>query len=92
MNKSQLISAIAESAGITLDQAEKILGSALEGITGTLTAGDSVSLVGFGRFGVKQRSARKVRNPQTGKEMMLEATTVPFFKVGKGLKDEVDSQ
>lgn len=92
MNKSQLISAIAESAGISLTEAEKMLNSTLNSITDTLTKGDSVSLVGFGKFGTKIRSARKVKNPQSGKEIMLEAKAVPFFKAGKALKEQVDSQ
>jgi DNA-binding protein HU-beta len=92
MNKSQLISAIAESAGLSLTKAEKALGAALDSIVTTLTKGENVSLVGFGNFGVKQRSARKVKNPLTGQEMMIQAATVPFFKAGKNLKENVDSK
>ncbi len=92
MNKSQLVSAISESAGISLAQAEKALGAALDSIVDSLTKGDTVSLVGFGSFGVKKRAARKVRNPQTGKEMMVDAKSVPFFKAGKNLKETVDTQ
>jgi DNA-binding protein HU-beta len=90
MNKSQLISAIAERSGLTATKAEKTLSATLESIIGTLTEGGAVSLIGFGSFGVKKRSARKVRNPQTGAEIMLKEATVPFFKAGKGLKEEVD--
>ena len=92
MNKSQLISAIAESAGMTLSQAEVTLSTALEGIGSTLTKGDSVTLVGFGKFGVKNRAAREVRNPNTGAKLTLDPTIVPFFKAGKNLKDLVDSK
>jgi len=92
MNKSQLVIAISESAGISLDQAEKMLLTALDGISTTLANGDSVSFVGFGKFGVKKRSARKVRNPQNGQEIMLESALVPFFKAGKNLKEQVDSK
>lgn len=91
MNKSQLVSAMADSAGISLSKAEKALGVALDGITDTLTKGDVVSIVGFGSFGVKKRAARKVRNPRTGQEMMITARVVPFFKAGKNLKETVDS-
>lgn len=91
MNKSQLASIIAESAGITLSKAEKVLSAALDSIVDALTQGGSVSLVGFGSFGVKERSARKVRNPQTGQEMMIKATVVPYFKAGKNLKETVDT-
>lgn len=92
MNKAQLIAAIADSAGISLSKAEKALGVTLDGITVTLTKGENVSLVGFGNFGVKKRSARKVKNPSTGQEMMINAAIVPFFKAGKNLKETVDSK
>ena len=91
MNKSQLISAMANQAELSLTKAEKALAAVLDCISDTLMKGESVSLVGFGSFGVKKRAARKVRNPRTGQEMMIEAATVPFFKAGKNLKEEVDS-
>jgi DNA-binding protein HU-beta len=89
MNKSQLVAMIAEATDLTSSKAEKMLGVTLEAIVDTLTKGGSISLIGFGNFGVKTRAARKVRNPQTGKEMMIKAALVPFFKAGKGLKDQV---
>ncbi len=92
MNKAQLITTIAESAGISSAKAEKTLAIALDSIVDTLTQGGTVSLVGFGSFGVKQRSARKVRNPQTGQEMLIKATIVPYFKAGKNLKELVDTE
>jgi len=92
MNKSELISAIAANADIPAAQAEKALGAALDSIVDALTKGGSISLVGFGSFGVKKRAARKVRNPRTGKEMTIEAKSVPFFKAGKNLKELVDSE
>ena len=92
MNKSQLISAIAEVSNISLAKAEKVLGAALESIAETLAKGGNVSLVGFGNFGVKKRAARKVKNPMTGIEMLIQAALVPFFKAGKNLKETVDSQ
>ena len=91
MNKSQLVSAIAESAEIPTIKAEKALGAAIDSIIDALTQGGSVSLVGFGSFGVKKRAARKVRNPRTGKEMTIDSRLVPFFKAGKNLKEAVDS-
>lgn len=90
MNKSELISAIAESAGIPSNKAEKALAAALEGISNALSQGDSFSIVGFGKFGVKHRSARQVRNPRTGKSIDVDAVTVPYFKAGKNLKELVD--
>lgn len=91
MNKSQLISAIAESTGISLAKAEKVLDATLDGIKDTLTQGGNVSLIGFGSFGVKERAARKIKNPLTGQEMMIDTTLVPFFKAGKNLKESVDT-
>ena len=91
MNKTQLISTIATNAEMPMAKAEKALAAALDSITDTLTQGGSVTLVGFGSFGVKQRAARKVRNPRTGQEMLIKSTIVPFFKAGKNLKDIVDS-
>jgi len=90
MNKSQLISAIANLAEIPISKAEQALKVALDSIDSALTAGKQVSLTGFGSFGVKERSARKVRNPRTGNAMMIDATTVPYFKPGKHLKAHVD--
>ncbi len=92
MNKSQLVSAIADQADFSQSKAEKALLAALDSIVSTLTKGETVSLVGFGSFGVKQRAARKVRNPRTGQEMEIKAAVVPFFKAGKNLKDVVDSK
>ena len=92
MNKSQLVSAIATKAELSLTKAEQALAAALDSIIDTLTKGETVSLVGFGSFGVRQRASRKVRNPRTGEEMTVKAAVVPFFKAGKNLKDEVDTQ
>lgn len=91
MNKSELVSAVAEGADISVSAAEKTLLAALEAISSTLAKGEAVSLIGFGNFGVKKRLARKVRNPRTGEEMMIKAVTVPFFKAGKNLKETVDT-
>ncbi len=92
MNKSQLVSTIATKAELSQAKAEKALAATLESIIHTLTEGGSVSLVGFGNFGVKKRAARKVRNPRTGQEMMIKAALVPFFKAGKNLKETVDTE
>jgi DNA-binding protein HU-beta len=92
MNKSQLVSAIADKAELSQIIAEKALMAALDSIVDALTKGESVALVGFGSFGVKKRAARKVRNPRTGQEMMIKEATVPFFKAGKNLKDTVDGK
>ena len=90
MNKSELIDAIAAAADSSKADAGRALDATLEAITGALKKGDSVSLVGFGTFSVKQRAAREGRNPQTGETIKIAAATVPGFKAGKALKDAVN--
>ena len=90
VNKSELIDAIASEADISKASAGRALDSMLGSITGALSKGDSVSLVGFGTFSVKQRAARTGRNPQTGATIQIKAATVPGFKAGKALKEAVN--
>lgn len=90
MNKSELIDAIAAAADLSKADAGRALDATIDAITGALKKGDSVSLVGFGTFAVKQRAAREGRNPQTGKTIQIAAATVPGFKAGKALKDAVN--
>ena len=90
MNKQELIDNIASSADITKADAGRALDSVLESITGALKKGDSVVLVGFGSFSVRDRKARTGRNPQTGAEIQIAAAKVPSFKAGKALKDAVN--
>jgi len=89
MNKSELIDAIAAEANLSKADAERSLNALTGTITETLAQRDSVVLTGFGTFDTSDRAARKGRNPQTGEEMQIPATTVPKFKAGKGLKDAV---
>ena len=90
MNKSDLINAVAEHSGLTKADTGQALDALLNTIENALIAGDSVTLVGFGTFGVKDRAERTGRNPQTGKEITIAAAKVPFFKSGKALKDAVN--
>ncbi len=90
MNKTELVSSVAEKADITKKDAEKVIASVLETIEGALAAGDKVQLVGFGTFEVRERAARTGRNPKTGEEIQIDATKVPAFKAGKALKDAVN--
>lgn len=90
MNKSELIDAIANDADISKASAGRALDSVIETVTSALAKGDSVSLVGFGTFSVKQRAARTGRNPQTGATIQIKAANVPGFKAGKALKDAVN--
>jgi DNA-binding protein HU-beta len=90
VNKSELIDAIAASADISKADAGRALDATLEAVTGALKKGDSVSLVGFGTFAVKERAAREGHNPQTGQTIQIAAAKVPGFKAGKALKDAVN--
>lgn len=90
MNKTELISEVAQKANITKKDADKIVNAFFTTIETALKAGDKVQLVGFGTFEVRERQARKGRNPQTGQEISIPATKVPAFKAGKALKDAVD--
>ncbi len=90
MNKSELIEAIAASADIPKAAASRALDAMVDTVTENLKKGDSVSLVGFGTFSVKERAARTGRNPQTGQPIQISAAKVPTFKAGKALKDSVN--
>ena len=89
MNKSQLVDAIANNASLTKVQSARALDATIEAITRALKNGDSVSLVGFGTWGVKHRQARAGRNPRTGAALQIPAANVPHFRAGKSLKDSV---
>lgn len=85
MNKAELVSAVAEKAGLTKVQATEALNAFMEVTADTLKKGDKIALVGFGTFSVAERAERKARNPQTGKEMVVPAKKVVKFKAGKDL-------
>nr|WP_228733020.1 HU family DNA-binding protein [Pseudoalteromonas ostreae] len=87
VNKSQLIDQIAADADISKAAAGRALDSFIEAVSGALKDGDSVALVGFGTFSVRERAARSGRNPQTGEAIQIAAATIPAFKAGKALKD-----
>lgn len=91
MNKSELIDAVAETADLPKAAASRAIDAMTDAITKALQAGDSVALVGFGSFVVKDRPARTGRNPQTGAPIEIAAARVPSFKAGKALKDAVNS-
>lgn len=86
MNKEQLVNAIAERAGLTKKDANAALEAFVNTVEQAVANGDKVQLVGFGSFEVRQRSARRGRNPQTGAELEIPATTVPAFKPGHTFK------
>jgi len=90
MNKTELSATVATKADLTRKQAEAAVNAVVETIGETLTAGGRVQIVGFGTFEVKNRPARKARNPRTGEEISISASKAPVFKAGKALKDIVD--
>lgn len=89
MNKSELISEIAERADVSKSVAARVLEATTGAIEGALSTGESVTLIGFGTFDVSYRAARTGRNPQTGAPLEIAASTLPRFKPGKSLKDAV---
>ena len=91
MNKTELVTAVAEQADISKKDAEKALKAFVDVVTEEMKKGEKVQLVGFGTFEVSERAAREGRNPQTGKTMKIEACKAPKFKAGKALKDAVNA-
>ena len=87
MNKTDLINAVAEQADLTKKEAGSAVDAVFESIQNSLAKGEKVQLIG--NFEVRERAARKGRNPQTGKEIDIPASKVPAFKAGKALKDAV---
>lgn len=90
MNKTELVNSIASKSGLSKKNSEAALNAFIASVEEALKSGDKVVLVGFGTFEVKNRSARKGRNPQTKEEITIPASKAPVFKAGKGLKDIVN--
>ena len=89
MNKTELITACAESTGLTKKDTERVLNAAIDAITDALVKGEKVQISGFGIFETKDREARIGRNPHTKETIEIPATRVPSFKASKALKDSV---
>ena len=89
MNKTELITAIAQNAGVSKKDAERVLNAAIDAMTAALANGEKVQISGFGAFEVKEREARIGRNPHTKESIEIPATKVPVFKASKALKDIV---
>lgn len=89
MNKTDLINAVAEKSDLPKKEATKAVDAVFESIMDSLKDGERVQLIGFGNFEVRERAARKGRNPQTGAEIEIPASKIPAFKPGKALKDNV---
>nr|WP_218624836.1 MULTISPECIES: HU family DNA-binding protein [unclassified Sporosarcina] len=84
-----MITSVAEAAELTKKDATKAVEAVFDTIQSTLASGEKVQLIGFGNFEVRERAARKGRNPQSGEEIDIAASKVPAFKAGKALKDAV---
>ncbi|WP_134701723.1 HU family DNA-binding protein [Ammoniphilus sp. YIM 78166] len=91
MNKTELVAYVAESAELTKKDAAKVVDAVFEAIETSLKKGEKVQLIGFGNFEVRERAARKGRNPQTGEEIEIAASRIPAFSAGKLLKDSVNA-
>ncbi|WP_281282878.1 HU family DNA-binding protein [Weissella muntiaci] len=90
LSKAEFVAKVSDKTELTKKDSEKAVNAFLETIQETMVAGDTVSFVGFGSFEVRERAARKGRNPQTGEEIEIAASKVPAFKPGKSLKDAVN--
>ena len=88
-NKQDLIAKVAEKTSLTKKDSAAAVDAAFGTVSDYLAQGEKVQLIGFGNFEIRERAARKGRNPQTGKEITIAATKVPAFKAGKTLKDAV---
>ena len=86
MNKTELISAVAEKTGLSKKDAEKAINATLDTITATVSEGNKVQLIGFGTFELRDRAAKQARNPRTGETMTVPACKAPAFKAGQGFK------
>lgn len=89
MNKTELVAAMAEKAGISKKDAEKALGAFVDTVAAELKKGEKIQLVGFGTFEVRARAARTGVNPLTKAKIQIAASKNPVFKAGKALKDSV---
>ena len=92
MNKTELIEAVASKAEITKAEAQKVVNAAFEAITEGLVSDGKVTLVGFGTFEVRSRTARTGRNPRTGEAIKIKASKSPAFKPGKDMKEAVNKK
>lgn len=91
MNKSELVEALADKEGLTYKKAEEIVNLIFDTMAETLTAGGRIEIRGFGSFVVKDYKAYRGRNPKTGEVIDVKPKKLPFFKVGKELRERVDS-
>ena len=91
MNKTELVTAVAEKASLSKKDADIAVSAVVDAVTAALVAGDKVQLVGFGTFEVRTRGARQGLNPQTKEKIQIKASKAPVFKAGKAFKDAVNN-
>jgi len=89
LTKAELVDRVAAKSGLTKKDAGKAVDALFEAVTEALAGGERVQIVGFGTFEVRERAARRGRNPQTGADIQISARKIPAFKAGKALKDSV---
>lgn len=92
MNKTELVSAVAEKAGISKKDTAAAIDAVFEVIGDEMQKKEKVQLIGFGTFQTSERKARTGRNPQTGEDIKIAAATLPVFKPGKALKEKVNTK
>lgn len=92
VNKSELVERVASSASISKKEASEVVDALFSTIEEALAQGEKVQIIGFGSFEVRDRAARTGRDPQTGREIQIEARRVPVFKAGKTLKEAVQKE
>ena len=90
MNKSQLIEALAKAENLTIKTAEEVVNTVFKEMEKALTKGNRIEIRGLGSFKVKEYTSYNGRNPKTGKIIRVESKKLPFFKVGRELKEMVD--
>ena len=92
MNKTELITVVAQKTDLSKRDAERVVKTVFDTITEELAKGDKVQVIGFGTFEVRERQAREGRNPQNGESITIAASKSPAFKAGKQLKDLVNNK
>ena len=90
--RNEFVGSIAQKADISQDDAKKVIKAFAETVTEALAQGDNLALIGFGTFEVRDRAARKGRNPRTGEEVQIPASKLPAFRPGKSLKEAVNKK
>jgi integration host factor subunit beta len=92
MKKSDLIESLAQRQNITLKDAKSIVNTILETMIATMAKGEEIQLRGFGSFQIREYASYVAKNPKTGKEIMIQAKKLPYFKVGKDLRERVNNR